>query len=203
MPFSLENPEEIQAEKNEMRLNLKEQFSREINPKKIDTFILSMQIFKQLYTLPQFHSAQNILAYGGVDLCEVPTQPLLTSIITSKSLYLPKVQHLMKNMIFYEVFDFSHMTQTNSNTLEPIQLETPFNQKTDTGIILVPGIGFDKDGNRLGKGGGYYDKYLENNNLYKIGLAFDFQIQPYIPTDKHDVPVDMIITPSDIIKINH
>jgi len=62
-------------------------------------------------------------------------------------------------------------------------------------LILVPGIGFDKNGHRLGHGMGYYDKLLENvNHSWIVGLAFEFQILETIPTEKHDIPVNKIIT---------
>lgn len=62
-------------------------------------------------------------------------------------------------------------------------------------IILVPGLAFDKNGFRLGYGGGYYDNFLkEHNESYKIGIAFPFQLVEKIPVTNHDISVDMLLT---------
>lgn len=71
-------------------------------------------------------------------------------------------------------------------------------------IIFVPGLAFDKKGNRIGYGKGYYDKFLSevDESCLKIGLCFDFQLIDHVPADGHDIPVDWIICESDVIKIN-
>ncbi|MEI6831204.1 MAG: 5-formyltetrahydrofolate cyclo-ligase [Candidatus Omnitrophota bacterium] len=65
----------------------------------------------------------------------------------------------------------------------------------DLNLVIVPGLAFDKKGNRLGRGKGYYDRFLStlSNKTYSIGLAFDFQILPLVPTTTHDVSVKEII----------
>jgi 5-formyltetrahydrofolate cyclo-ligase len=65
----------------------------------------------------------------------------------------------------------------------------------DLGLVIVPGLAFDKRGARLGRGKGCFDRFLTRipKRVPSIGLAFDFQILPYIPAKKHDVNVDRII----------
>ena len=60
-------------------------------------------------------------------------------------------------------------------------------------LIIVPGVTFDKDGNRLGHGKGYYDRILEKLKVPKIGLAFEFQIVDKVPSESHDEKLDYII----------
>lgn len=63
-------------------------------------------------------------------------------------------------------------------------------------LIVVPGVGFDTEGNRLGYGGGYYDYFLHKiSNTQKIAVAYPCQIQEYIPVNGHDIPVDKVIYP--------
>lgn len=69
-------------------------------------------------------------------------------------------------------------------------------------IIIVPGLGFTKDGTRLGRGRGFYDKYLEDKSVVKIGIGFEMQIIENIPIDPHDVKMDFVITDKKILKIN-
>jgi 5-formyltetrahydrofolate cyclo-ligase len=70
--------------------------------------------------------------------------------------------------------------------------------------IIIPGIAFDRSGNRLGFGKGYFDKFLNkiNKNIMKIGLGFTFQILHKIPSTKNDVKMDIIITDKEIIYVN-
>ncbi|MBQ2845521.1 MAG: 5-formyltetrahydrofolate cyclo-ligase [Firmicutes bacterium] len=71
---------------------------------------------------------------------------------------------------------------------------------TEINTVLVPGIGFDKTGNRLGFGRGYYDRFLPNiPDAVKIGLCYNFQIRPFIPVNETDVPMDLILTESGFI----
>jgi 5-formyltetrahydrofolate cyclo-ligase len=69
-------------------------------------------------------------------------------------------------------------------------------------IIVIPGVGFDLNGVRLGYGGGYYDRTLKRlpDRAKKLGLAFDLQLVDRLPADSTDVKVDMVITESRVIK---
>lgn len=61
-------------------------------------------------------------------------------------------------------------------------------------VFICPGVAFDKEGNRLGRGGGYYDRLLAGTNRFKIGLAYSCQIVDKLVQMSHDVPMDMVIT---------
>lgn len=61
-------------------------------------------------------------------------------------------------------------------------------------IFIVPGVAFDRMGNRLGRGGGYYDKLLAGVPSPKIGLAYSFQVLAEVPRTSYDVPMDMVVT---------
>jgi len=64
----------------------------------------------------------------------------------------------------------------------------------DIDLIAVPGVAFDQKGNRLGRGGGYYDRLLDGFSGVSVAVAFDFQILPDIPYKAHDQPVDAIVS---------
>ncbi len=66
-------------------------------------------------------------------------------------------------------------------------------------LIIVPGVGYDEQGNRIGHGKGYYDNLLKNSIALTIGLAFEFQIIKKIPIEKHDVTINKILTEERII----
>ena len=79
------------------------------------------------------------------------------------------------------------------NTWQPqIKIDLPI-EKLD--LVIVPGLAFDKDGNRLGRGRGYYDRLLKivPHNTHSIGLAFDFQILTNLPFNQEDTPVEKVL----------
>ena len=70
-------------------------------------------------------------------------------------------------------------------------------------LVIVPGIAFDKKGHRIGYGYGYYDRFLKTikKKAVKIGLAFDFQLIESIPEEEHDVPMNIVVTDKEILRI--
>ena len=60
-------------------------------------------------------------------------------------------------------------------------------------VAVIPGMAFDREGHRLGRGKGYYDRFLNRVKTYKIGVCFDFQMMDQLPHDPHDVMMDEII----------
>jgi 5-formyltetrahydrofolate cyclo-ligase len=84
--------------------------------------------------------------------------------------------------------------------LGPYGVHEPVEEKclrlADLDLIIVPGLAFDKSGNRLGRGKGYYDRFLSKlpSDTQSVGLAFDFQILPFVPTTEHDVSVTRVIS---------
>jgi 5-formyltetrahydrofolate cyclo-ligase len=63
-------------------------------------------------------------------------------------------------------------------------------------LVLVPGVAFDVRGRRLGRGRGFYDRLLKDMSAMKCGVAYDWQIEPEIPVESHDIRVDCILTPT-------
>lgn len=76
--------------------------------------------------------------------------------------------------------------------LEPVGEEADIDSlRNSSSVILVPGVAFDNNGNRMGRGKGYYDRFLQNaSRPYAIGICFDIQIVGEVPSYEHDIPVD-------------
>lgn len=68
------------------------------------------------------------------------------------------------------------------------------------GVLVVPGLAFTKDGARLGRGKGFYDRYLERHDVFKIGVCQERQIFETIETEEHDALMDVVITEENIYK---
>lgn len=73
-----------------------------------------------------------------------------------------------------------------------IYVENILEEKID--LFIIPGVAFDKNGNRLGRGRGFYDKLLAGKNTVKIGLAFEKQIVDTVPRTDHDIQMDFVVT---------
>lgn len=111
-----------------------------------------------------------------------------------KEIYLPVV--IGNIMEFRQFISFDTLKKGNFGILEPEG--NLLNKKPD--IMCVPGVAFDNECNRIGYGGGFYDKYIsENNNCIKSAFAYDFQIVDKIETECFDIPVDEIFTDKRII----
>ena len=94
--------------------------------------------------------------------------------------------------------------------MEPLKInkfgipETNSNKRINPNILLIPLVGFDEQLNRVGYGGGYYDRYLskvkDHQKIIKVGVGFSFQKIKNIPINKHDIKLDYIITEKKIIE---
>ncbi len=97
-------------------------------------------------------------------------------------------------MTHLEIHTFSSLRPGPFGLLEPGgtgRVEIP---PGELDLVVVPGIAFDRRGNRIGFGGGYYDRFLVRTAAPKIGLAYDFQVLDRLPTDPHDIRLDFLVT---------
>ena len=103
-----------------------------------------------------------------------------------------------RSLILSELKDWNDLEPGSYGILEPKKDKIIEMLIESIDIIIVPGVGFDELGCRLGHGAGYYDNLLKKSiNATHIGLAFEFQIVEKVPIESHDLPVDIIITEKD------
>jgi len=132
---------------------------------------------------------------------EVDTYRLINySIKNNKKVYVPKINNIKDKMEVYEINTFSDLEIGKYGILEP-KRNCKKIEKPDMELVIVPGIAFDYDGNRIGYGKGYYDKFFKENNtnFKKVALAYDFQILKKIPHNVNDVKVNYIISNKQIL----
>ena len=98
---------------------------------------------------------------------------------------------------FYALPDTKFLKGTFS-VLEPVGTQIADMTKTD--VILVPGIAFDKTGNRVGFGKGCYDRLLKNSSADLIGFCYEFQICEHIPSEPHDIKMDALVTEKGLFR---
>lgn len=134
--------------------------------------------------------------FGG----EVMTDSINEFIIESGlKLYLPRVLNKENStMAFYKVDSLNKLVVDHYGIREPLIESEMFNYDSieDSKVLmLIPGVAFDKNNNRVGYGKGYYDSFLcKKDRIYKTALSFDFQIVDHIETDISDIKMDEIIT---------
>lgn len=156
----------------------------------------SREIEERLFSLPEFLSAQVIMFFASFR-SEVETIPMIRRALRmGKRVVLPKVQG--NELALYEIHDFGSDVELGSwgipepKTVMPAVL-------ADIDLMIIPGAAFDRQGNRLGYGAGFYDKLLPAFEKAAVALAFEAQIVSEVPAEKHDVPVRKIITEKRII----
>lgn len=151
----------------------------------------SEHIMSRVELLPQFIAADTVLLYWSME-DEVQTHQFVERWYRQKTLLLPCVDGDDLRLRQYtgpqclkagEQFGIGEPTGPEYTDLNHVQL------------IVVPGVAFDRKGNRMGRGRGFYDRLLKSTpNAYKVGVAFDFQILNTIPTEPFDVPMDKVVS---------
>lgn len=152
---------------------------------------LSEPIMRRLLSHPAVTGARTILMYYSLP-DEVNTHKAVEMLAAEgKTVLLPRVTD-GENMEIRLYEKPEDLEKGHYGIMEPTG--KPFTDYASIDTAVVPGMGFDASGNRLGRGKGYYDRFLPKAiHAYKIGVCFDFQKQEHIPADSNDVKMDCII----------
>ena len=150
-------------------------------------------IAKKLFGLKVFKKAKVVMFYVSFD-GEVNTEGMIEKARKLGKIIALPVCNARTCMIAPCAFGPSiPLKKGLYGILEPqVEKSVPVEQ---IDIVVVPGVAFDKKGNRLGRGKGYYDRFLKtlNPDTPRIGLAFDFQILPSLPVSPADIPVNRVL----------
>ncbi len=125
---------------------------------------------------------------------EVDTHGIIDTCINSGiRVAVPRVEQ--REIVFYYIDSQSDLERGYMGIPEPTEGCVPVSAGSCSSLIIAPGSVFDRNGNRIGYGGGYYDRFISRNpDIYSIGLAYSCQIVDSIPEDEWDRPLDMVIT---------
>jgi 5-formyltetrahydrofolate cyclo-ligase len=162
----------------------------------------SQQIMPFLVTHPSVINAKNIAIFLNHD-GEIGTQLFIKWCWENdKSVYLPVIHPFSKHhLLFLKYSSETKLIKNKYGILDPKLNVTTLIHPSQLDIIFTPLVAFDKQGNRIGMGGGYYDRLLQPFHTtkigpYPIGLAHDCQLIAKVPIDSWDIPLPEIITPS-------
>ncbi len=166
---------------------------------------LSCEIFASLSELNEYMEADTLLFY--VDYrSEVMTRPYIKKALSEgKKVYCPRVEGL--DISFFRIDDMTDLKPGYQGILEPAPdalRRYTANMQNNTTMVIVPGSVFDRSGNRMGYGKGFYDRFLKRyDKLIKTAVCFDMQIMDEeIPHDHNDVKMDLIVSERQVLRIN-
>jgi 5-formyltetrahydrofolate cyclo-ligase len=154
----------------------------------------SYLIAQELYKDPLWQSAHTI----GITVSappEVDTYQIIRKAWDEgKRIVTPKCLPKDRLMDFRVLDRFDQLESVYFGLLEPIESKTVRVDPEEIDLLIVPGMAFEKDGFRMGVGGGYYDRFLQAYQGNTLSLAFQEQIVDDLPKEAHDIPVAKIIT---------
>ena len=157
----------------------------------------SRLISEALYSLDEFSSSWVLMTYVSFGK-EPDTLSMIEKCLgQARSVCIPKTIWKTHTIEPVQIFNLDDIDRSG---IIPQPFDGPAVDPATIELIIVPGVVFDRFGNRIGMGGGFYDKFLDTCHAVKIGLAFDFQVlSERIPSEGHDVRLDMIVTDKGVI----
>ncbi len=153
-----------------------------------------------LQQLSAYCQAKVVLAYMSIG-SEIDTRTFVTQILADgKMLVLPRVDLLEHRLVLHQVTDLDQCVAGKWKIPEPRQ-DLPVQTLDKIDFSLLPGVAFDRQLNRLGYGGGYYDRLFGRAvRSCRVAAAFSCQLIDRVPVSANDVPVDILVTESEIIE---
>ena len=174
-------------DKKALRSAIREK-KRAMTPQQIEEKSAALTV--QFLATDLYKNASTIYGYLPYNQ-EVRTIPLLQQAITDgKQVAVPKVYG--ETMRFILIADLSAVEKGYAGIPEP-KADEPVAQD-ERALVLMPGLAFDPAGNRMGYGGGFYDRFLQAEPHHPtVALCYDFQMLPHLETEAHDIPVDLVL----------
>lgn len=158
---------------------------------------LSNLALERIEQLDAFRSADSFAIYHAMP-DEVQTASFIRKWASLKTIYLPVICGNLLELHQYKADE--DLKPGVFGILEPIP--TTIVEKPKPDLIVIPGVAFDKDMNRMGRGKGFYDKLLiepELQSTKRVGLCFSFQLVPEVPSYSNDIKMEMVITDTETL----
>jgi len=159
---------------------------------------------QNLISTPQFQSASSIMMYLSLPHEVDTSEAILHAWQLGKAVAVPKISWQQRRMMAVEINSLETGFSTSAAGLRnPVMgVPVPFEE---INLVVTPALGFDRKGNRLGRGGSYYDRFFadEKFRASKCGFAFTEQVVDSIPVTSRDVPIDFLVTDEEIMYFNN
>ncbi|KAK5878018.1 hypothetical protein CesoFtcFv8_025470 [Champsocephalus esox] len=197
----------LRAAKQALRKEIKRRVAALSDEEKLrQSSVLSKQLFRH----PKYVSCKRIAVFLSMH-DEVRTEEIIRDVFKcGKSCFIPRYESSSNHMDMLQLRslqDMETLPLTAWNIQQPAAEDSSREEALSEGgldLILMPGLGFDSLGKRLGRGKGFYDTYLERcmkhpkGKPYTIALAFKEQLLPEIPVDDNDVLIDEVLYEKDL-----
>ncbi len=185
------NNNKIMIDKKELRKEMRQRKAAMTAEQKIAE---SDSVWQHIEQLSCFQQAHHILLYHSLPDELITHNTIERWATQGKEIYLPVV---VGDDLVVRHYNHEAMQQGEFNIMEPT------GNNVDTNLlqlIIVPGVAFDNNGNRLGRGKGYYDRLLSRTSTTCIGVCYNCQLIDSIPTEPHDHIMQYIVTPQGVVK---
>ena len=163
----------------------------------------SAQITRSVCALTEIVQAKSILLYSAFR-SEVDTDELCKALLhDGKTVCVPLAKPVEKDIVPIVVDKEDFPLQPGYHGIpEPKWCAGKVFTAQNLDIVVVPGLLFDSRGNRLGYGGGFYDRFLANKapQALRVGLAYSCQLADSIPAHRHDMRMDILVTELDVLR---
>ena len=164
----------------------------------------SRKACRNLVSIEPFQKASTVMMFVSLPHEVDTSEAILHAWQLGKVVAVPKISWEQRHMIPVQISSLETGFSVSASGLRnPIAgVPVPFE---DIDLVVTPALGFDNKGNRLGRGGAYYDRFFANSQLkaLRCGFAFSEQLVESIPVTEHDQPVDMVVTDEGIVQISN
>jgi len=160
---------------------------------------------RNLLEMPELREARAVLLYAPLP-DEVDVWPALHALAgAGKRIVLPKCRSDTHDILCIEVKDLEQdLARGTFGILEPREPRSCDGvDAAGLDVVVTPGRAFDREGNRVGRGAGYYDRLFARPGFraFKCAVAFDCQVFPEVPSTPKDIPVDAVVTESGVVRM--
>lgn len=155
-------------------------------------------IYEQMVTWPVFEAAHSVGFYASIQN-EVDTHRLIEYALKRDKRVSVPVTQAQGIMDFQQILSLDALQPVRFGLLEPVRNLEQVIAPQDLDVVMVPGVAFDRQGNRLGFGSGFYDRYLAHCSATRVGLTYGFQVVDRLPADAHDIQMDWLVTENEMI----
>ncbi|XP_042199974.1 5,10-methenyltetrahydrofolate synthetase (5-formyltetrahydrofolate cyclo-ligase) [Callorhinchus milii] len=192
----------LRAAKQTLRLDLKKRVSALSEAEKRSQ---TLAVTRQLFVHPKYQNAERIAVFLSLP-DEIQTEDVIEDIFQrGKQCFIPRYKSRSNHMDMVKLTsaeEIQNLPLTSWNIRQPANEDNSWQEALASGgldLILMPGLGFDKQGNRLGRGKGYYDTYLARclqhpkGKPFTIALAFREQVCELVPVAENDIQIDELL----------
>jgi len=154
-----------------------------------------------LIDLPEYRDARAVMLYLPLPHEPDPTRLALHAWEEGKTVLAPKVDWARRDMLAVEIHSMQEGVVAGKYGV-PVPPDGPVRAPERIDLVIVPALAYDRSGGRLGRGGGFYDRFLSElrEDTVTCGLGFSEQVVDELPTGEHDRPVDILVTDKEVLR---